>query len=36
MEEVEMQRIWEEYFEDLYNTDTQEHIAVHMCGFDGV
>ena len=30
-----MQRIWKEYFEDLYNTDTQEKVTVHMCGFDG-
>ena len=28
--------IWNEYFEDLYNIDTQEEIAVHMCGFDGI
>ena len=21
---------------DLYNNDTQEQVAVHMCGFDGV
>ena len=31
-----MQRIWKEYFEDLYNIDTQEQVAVHMCGFDKV
>ena len=36
MEEVEVWRIWKEYFEDLYNIDTQEQFAVHMCGFDGV
>ena len=24
------------YFEDLYNTDTQEEVAVHICGFDGI
>ena len=36
LEEVEMQRIWKEYFEDLYNKDTQEQVAVHMCGFDRV
>ena len=28
--------IWKEYFEDLYNIDTQEQVAVHMCGFDGI
>ena len=29
-------KIWKEYFEDLYNIDTQEEVAVHMCGFDGI
>ena len=24
------------YLEDLLNIDTQEEVAVHMCGFDGV
>ena len=28
-----MRRIWKEYFEDLYNIDTQEQVAVHMYGF---
>ena len=28
----EMRRIWKEYFEDLYNIDTQEQI----CGSDGI
>ena len=32
----EVRRIWKKYFEDLYNIDTQEEIAVHMCGFDGI
>ena len=36
LEEAEVQRIWKEYYEDLYNTDTQEHVAVHMCGFERV
>ena len=27
---------WEVSFEDLYNVDTQEQVAVHMCGFDGI
>ena len=35
IEQVEMRRIWKEYFEDLYNIDTQEQVAVHICGFDG-
>ena len=34
--EDEVQKIWKNYFEDLYNIDTQEQVAVHMCGFDGV
>ena len=34
--EDEMRKIWKEYFEDLYNIDTQEEVAVHMCGFDGI
>ena len=32
--EDEVRRIWKEYFENLYNVDTQEQVAVHMCGFD--
>ena len=36
LEEAEVQRIWKDYFEDLYNIDTQEQVSVHMCGFDGV
>ena len=36
LEEAEVQRIWKEYYEDMYNIDTQELVAVHMCGFDGV
>ena len=31
-----MRRIWKEYFEYLYNINTQEQVAVHMCGFDGI
>ena len=31
-----MLKIWKEYFEDLYNKDTQEQVSVHMCGFDGI
>ena len=36
LEEAEVQMIWKEYYEDLYNIDTYEQVAVHMCGFDGV
>ena len=34
--ENEVRKIWKEYFEDLYNLDTQEDVAVHMCGFDWI
>ena len=36
LEEVEVRRIWKDYFEDLYKIVTQEQVAVHMCFFDGV
>ena len=36
LERAEVQRIWKEYYEDLYNIDTQEQVAVQLCGFDGV
>ena len=25
-----------EYFEDLYDVDTQEQVAVHKCGLEGI
>ena len=31
-----MRRISKEYFEDLHNIDTQEQVAVQMCGFDEI
>ena len=31
-----MRRTRKEYFEDLYNIDTQEQVAVPICGFDGI
>ena len=31
-----MRRIWKEYFEDLYYTDTQEQVTVHTCCFGGI
>ena len=34
--EDEVRRIWKEYFEDLYNIDIQEQVAVYMCGFDRI
>ena len=34
--EDEVGRIWKEYIEDLYNIDTQQQVAVHMCGFHGI
>ena len=36
LEEAEVQRIWKEYYENLYNIDNKEQVAVYMCGFDGV
>ena len=27
---------WKEYFEDLYNIDTHEELAVHRCCFVGI
>ena len=34
--EDEVRKIWKKYFEDVYNIDTQEEVAVHTCGFDGI
>ena len=34
--EDEVRRIWKKYFEELYNIDAQEKVAVHMCDFDGI
>ena len=31
-----VRRNWKEYFEDLYNIDTQEEVVVHICGFDRI
>ena len=31
-----MRKIWKVYFEYLYNIDTQEQVAVHLYGFDGI
>ena len=36
LEEVEVRRIWKEYFKDLYNIHSQEQVAVHMCCYDGI
>ena len=33
--EKDVQRIWKEYFRDLYSIDIQEQVAVNMRGFDG-
>ena len=35
LKEVYVRRIWEEYFQYLYNIDTQEKVVVHTCDFDG-
>ena len=34
--EDEVRRVGKEYFEDLYNIDTEEQVAFLMCGFDGI
>ena len=34
--EDEVRWIWKKYFEDLCNIDTQEQVAVPICGFDGL
>ena len=34
--EDEVQRIWKEYFQVLYNIDIQEKVAVYMCNFDKI
>ena len=34
--EDEVRKICKDYFEDLYNIDTQEQVVVHMCGFGGI
>ena len=36
LEEAEMRRIWKENYEDQFNIDTQEQVAVTLCSFDGV
>ena len=30
LEEAEVQRIWKEFYEDLYNIDAWEQVAVHV------
>ena len=32
----EVLKIWKDYFKALYNMDTIEHGAVHICCFDDV
>ena len=36
MEKDEIKMIWRNYFEDLYNMDTQEQVLGHMWGFDDI
>ena len=31
-----VQRTWEDYFENLYNTNTKEQVIVHMYDFSGI
>ena len=35
-EDEEVRIIWKEYIEDLYNVDSQKHMAVHICVFDQI
>ena len=35
-ERMKCERLCKEYFEDRYNIDTEEQVAVHMCSFDGI
>ena len=28
-------KTWKEYFEDMYNVNSKERVAVNMCGLDG-
>ena len=35
-EEDKVQRIWMMYFENLFNINTQEEVAIHMYDFDGI
>ena len=35
LEEVEVRMILKEYFEDLYNIDSQKQVAIQMCGLIG-
>ena len=36
MEEDELRRVWKDHLDDIFNIDTQEQVAVHMCGFDSI
>ena len=36
LREDEVCMIWNEHFEDLYNMDIQDQVAIHMFGFDGI
>ena len=36
LEDDEVQMILKDYFEDIYNIDSQVQVVVHMCGSDGV
>ena len=33
--ENDVREIWKEYFENLFNMDGEEQMAVNMCGFEG-
>ena len=31
----DLQKTWKEHYEDLYNVDKDEQIAISVCGSDG-
>ena len=34
--EDEVRRVWKDYFENLYDTDTPEQVAVYMYSVEGI
>ena len=32
--EDDVRETWRKYLEDLYNSDTEEHITINMCSFE--
>ena len=36
VEEDNVRKTWKEYFQDLYNGDTEKRVLDTICGFEGV